>query len=146
MFRTQPLMSLCVSFYPYCVSLWVVVSLQSLVPSFFGGFARFTVFPAVTLQQVRLCASVCYRTIPVTLVLKDPQYLDEDLGALELAVTLTPKDSPLEERRDSTVSAPTSWCCSDVSRLEARRPGRMCERCVSCGRLRRIAGSRMSTK
>ncbi|XP_028273901.1 multiple C2 and transmembrane domain-containing protein 1 isoform X6 [Parambassis ranga] len=43
------------------------------------------------------------RTIPVTLVLKDPQYPDEDLGTLELAVTLTPKDSPLEERRDSTV-------------------------------------------
>ncbi|XP_028273895.1 multiple C2 and transmembrane domain-containing protein 1 isoform X1 [Parambassis ranga] len=42
------------------------------------------------------------RTIPVTLVLKDPQYPDEDLGTLELAVTLTPKDSPLEERRDST--------------------------------------------
>uniref|UniRef100_A0A3P8SG86 C2 domain-containing protein n=1 Tax=Amphiprion percula TaxID=161767 RepID=A0A3P8SG86_AMPPE len=43
------------------------------------------------------------RTIPVTLVLKDPQSPDEDLGSLELAVTLTPKDSPIEERRDSTV-------------------------------------------
>ncbi|KAM9306514.1 multiple C2 and transmembrane domain-containing protein 1 isoform 5-T6 [Pholidichthys leucotaenia] len=42
------------------------------------------------------------RTIPVTLVLKDPQCPDEDLGMLELAVTLTPKDSPLEERQDST--------------------------------------------
>uniref|UniRef100_A0AAQ6A513 C2 domain-containing protein n=1 Tax=Amphiprion ocellaris TaxID=80972 RepID=A0AAQ6A513_AMPOC len=42
------------------------------------------------------------RTIPVTLVLKDPQSPDEDLGSLELAVTLTPKDSPIEERRDST--------------------------------------------
>ncbi|XP_042250659.1 multiple C2 and transmembrane domain-containing protein 1 isoform X2 [Thunnus maccoyii] len=42
------------------------------------------------------------RTIPVTLVLKDPQYPDQDLGSLELAVTLTPKDSPIEERRDST--------------------------------------------
>ncbi|XP_022058555.2 multiple C2 and transmembrane domain-containing protein 1 isoform X2 [Acanthochromis polyacanthus] len=42
------------------------------------------------------------RTIPVTLVLKDPQSPDEDLGSLELAVTLTPKDSPMEERRDST--------------------------------------------
>uniref|UniRef100_A0A3Q1F742 Multiple C2 domains, transmembrane 1b n=1 Tax=Acanthochromis polyacanthus TaxID=80966 RepID=A0A3Q1F742_9TELE len=41
-------------------------------------------------------------TIPVTLVLKDPQSPDEDLGSLELAVTLTPKDSPMEERRDST--------------------------------------------
>uniref|UniRef100_A0A8D3AB29 Multiple C2 domains, transmembrane 1b n=1 Tax=Scophthalmus maximus TaxID=52904 RepID=A0A8D3AB29_SCOMX len=43
-----------------------------------------------------------HRTIPVTLVLKDPQYPCEDLGSLELAVTLTPKDSPIEERRDST--------------------------------------------
>ncbi|KAF3701725.1 Multiple C2 and transmembrane domain-containing protein 1 [Channa argus] len=38
------------------------------------------------------------RTIPVTLLLKDPQCPDQDLGSLELAVTLTPKDSPLEER------------------------------------------------
>ncbi|XP_030579904.1 multiple C2 and transmembrane domain-containing protein 1 isoform X1 [Archocentrus centrarchus] len=43
------------------------------------------------------------RTIPVTLVLKDPQYPDHDLGTLELAVNLTPKDSPIEERRDSTM-------------------------------------------
>nr|XP_046231059.1 multiple C2 and transmembrane domain-containing protein 1 isoform X2 [Scatophagus argus] len=42
------------------------------------------------------------RTIPVTLVLKDPQHPDQDLGTLELSVTLTPKDSPIEERRDST--------------------------------------------
>ncbi|XP_062269398.1 multiple C2 and transmembrane domain-containing protein 1 isoform X2 [Platichthys flesus] len=41
------------------------------------------------------------RSIPVTLVLKDPQYPDQDLGTVELAVTLTPKDSPIEERRDS---------------------------------------------
>lgn len=46
---------------------------------------------------------VCDRTIPVTLVLKDPHHPDQDLGSLELAVTLTPKDSPIEERRDSTV-------------------------------------------
>lgn len=39
----------------------------------------------------------------MTLVLKDPQYPDQDLGTLELAVNLTPKDSPIEERRDSTV-------------------------------------------
>lgn len=50
-----------------------------------------------------LVIPVCYRTIPVTLVLKDPQLPDQDLGSLELAVTLTPKHSPLEERRDSTV-------------------------------------------
>lgn len=46
-----------------------------------------------------------YRTVPVTLVLKDPQHPDQDLGTLELAVTLTPKHSPLEERRDSMVRA-----------------------------------------
>lgn len=44
-----------------------------------------------------------YRTIPVILVLTDPQHPAQDLGTLELAVTLTPKDSPIEERRDSTV-------------------------------------------
>ncbi|RVE66155.1 hypothetical protein OJAV_G00123820 [Oryzias javanicus] len=42
------------------------------------------------------------RTIPVTLVLKDPHLPDQDLGSLELAVTLTPKDSPLQEPRDMT--------------------------------------------
>ncbi|CAL1568047.1 unnamed protein product [Knipowitschia caucasica] len=41
------------------------------------------------------------RKLPVTLHLKDPQLPDEDLGSLELYVTLTPKYSPLEERRDS---------------------------------------------
>ncbi|XP_055087906.1 multiple C2 and transmembrane domain-containing protein 1 isoform X1 [Periophthalmus magnuspinnatus] len=41
------------------------------------------------------------RTIPITLPLKDPHLPDEDLGSLELNVTLTPKESPLEERRDS---------------------------------------------
>ncbi|XP_035041112.1 multiple C2 and transmembrane domain-containing protein 1 isoform X3 [Hippoglossus stenolepis] len=50
------------------------------------------------------------RSIPVTLVLKDPQYPDQDLGTLELAVTLTPKDSPIEERRDSmTMLLRRSW-------------------------------------
>uniref|UniRef100_A0A3Q2U0G1 C2 domain-containing protein n=3 Tax=Fundulus heteroclitus TaxID=8078 RepID=A0A3Q2U0G1_FUNHE len=39
------------------------------------------------------------RTIPVTLVLKDPHLPNEDLGSLELAVTLTPKNSPMEEQR-----------------------------------------------
>lgn len=43
------------------------------------------------------------RTLPVTLALKDPQHPDQDLGTLELAVTLTPKHSPVEERRDSMV-------------------------------------------
>ena len=61
-----------------------------------GCAAAHTVF-------TRVLPVCCYRTIPVTLVLKDPHHPDQDLGTLELAVTLTPKDSPLEERRDSTV-------------------------------------------
>lgn len=51
-----------------------------------------------------------YRTVPVTLVLKDPQHPDQDLGTLELAVTLTPKHSPVEERRDSMVHTHPSHC------------------------------------
>ncbi|XP_058472799.1 multiple C2 and transmembrane domain-containing protein 1 isoform X2 [Solea solea] len=42
------------------------------------------------------------RTIPVFLELKDPQYPDEDLGTLELDVTLSPKDRSIEECREST--------------------------------------------
>uniref|UniRef100_A0A1A8FII7 Multiple C2 domains, transmembrane 1b n=2 Tax=Nothobranchius korthausae TaxID=1143690 RepID=A0A1A8FII7_9TELE len=42
------------------------------------------------------------RTIPVTLELKDPQHQHQNLGSLELAVTLTPKNSPIEEQRDTT--------------------------------------------
>lgn len=50
------------------------------------------------------------RTIPITLPLHDPHLPDEDLGSLELNVTLTPKDSPLEERRDSmTMLLRRSW-------------------------------------
>ncbi|XP_067339495.1 multiple C2 and transmembrane domain-containing protein 1 isoform X2 [Channa argus] len=49
------------------------------------------------------------RTIPVTLLLKDPQCPDQDLGSLELAVTLTPKDSPLEERDSMTMLLRRSW-------------------------------------
>ncbi|XP_069022839.1 multiple C2 and transmembrane domain-containing protein 1 [Embiotoca jacksoni] len=50
------------------------------------------------------------RTIPVTLVLMDPQCTDQDLGTLELAVTLTPEDSPIEEQRDSgTMLLRRSW-------------------------------------
>uniref|UniRef100_A0A8C5E240 Multiple C2 and transmembrane domain-containing protein 1-like n=1 Tax=Gouania willdenowi TaxID=441366 RepID=A0A8C5E240_GOUWI len=53
---------------------------------------------------VKLLLFLCpHRTIPVTLILKDPHYPDQDLGALELSITLTPKQSPLEERRDSMV-------------------------------------------
>lgn len=47
--------------------------------------------------------SLCCRTIPVTLVLRDPLLPDQDLGSLELAVTLMPKNSPMEEQRDAAV-------------------------------------------
>lgn len=50
------------------------------------------------------------RTVAVTLVLTDPQHPDQDLGTLELAVTLTPKHSPVEERRDSMVHVKSSNC------------------------------------
>ncbi|CAL8322773.1 unnamed protein product [Lota lota] len=40
------------------------------------------------------------RTVVVTLELKDSHYPDQDLGSLELSVTLSPKDSPVEEPRD----------------------------------------------
>ncbi|XP_007578167.1 multiple C2 and transmembrane domain-containing protein 1 isoform X3 [Poecilia formosa] len=50
------------------------------------------------------------RTIPVTLVLKDPQLPNEDLGSLELAVTLMPKSSPMEDPRDTaTMLLRRSW-------------------------------------
>ncbi|XP_047229574.1 multiple C2 and transmembrane domain-containing protein 1 isoform X4 [Girardinichthys multiradiatus] len=50
------------------------------------------------------------RTIPVTLVLKDPLLPNEDLGSLELAVTLMPKSSPIEEQRDTaTMLLRRSW-------------------------------------
>ncbi|XP_061886757.1 multiple C2 and transmembrane domain-containing protein 1-like isoform X2 [Entelurus aequoreus] len=51
--------------------------------------------------QVQLDSLELQRTIPLTVVLKDPLHPDEYLGTLELAVMLTPKDSPVEERRDS---------------------------------------------
>ena len=44
-----------------------------------------------------------HRQIPIILPLKDHQHPDQDLGTLELAVTLTPKHSPLEERQDPMV-------------------------------------------
>ncbi|XP_075885865.1 multiple C2 and transmembrane domain-containing protein 1 isoform X3 [Nelusetta ayraudi] len=61
------------------------------------------------------------RTIPVTLVLKDPRCPEQDLGSLELAVTLTPKDSPMEERRDSTTMLlRRSWKRSTKQQQSAR--------------------------
>lgn len=90
-----------------------------------------------------------YRTVPVTLVLKDPQYADQDLGTLELAVTLTPKHSPIEERRDSMVH--TELFCSIlsssihiVSHLHSSVQHKcLCCDCVSCDRerLSRIGGN-----
>ncbi|KAL6465384.1 hypothetical protein MHYP_G00255170 [Metynnis hypsauchen] len=42
-----------------------------------------------------------HRTLDVTLDLKDPHYPDHDLGSLELAVTLTPKEGDFREAHQS---------------------------------------------
>ncbi|XP_058230749.1 multiple C2 and transmembrane domain-containing protein 1 isoform X1 [Hemibagrus wyckioides] len=47
-----------------------------------------------------------HRTLDVTLDLKDPHYPDHDLGSLELAVTLTPKEGDL---REATMLLRRSW-------------------------------------
>ncbi|XP_053734907.1 multiple C2 and transmembrane domain-containing protein 1-like isoform X3 [Synchiropus splendidus] len=61
-----------------------------------------------------------HRMVPVTLLLKDPQCPDEDLGTLELSVTLRPKDSPVEERRDA--AAPTTYRLKPyVNKQQAQR-------------------------
>lgn len=60
-------------------------------------------FELLTSQHPQYYLHLSYRTIPVTLTLKDPQHPDQDLGTLELVVNLAPKDSPIEERRDSMV-------------------------------------------
>ncbi|XP_056444156.1 multiple C2 and transmembrane domain-containing protein 1-like isoform X2 [Gadus chalcogrammus] len=50
------------------------------------------------------------RTVVVTLELKDSHYPDQDLGSLELSVTLGPKDSPVEEPKDcKTMLLRRSW-------------------------------------
>lgn len=46
---------------------------------------------------------VC-RTLDVTLDLKDPQYPENNLGALELAVTLTPRDDMRDAVRTTTLN------------------------------------------
>ncbi|XP_026862016.2 multiple C2 and transmembrane domain-containing protein 1 isoform X3 [Electrophorus electricus] len=46
------------------------------------------------------------RTLDVILELKDPQYPDHDLGSLELAVTLTPKEGSF---KDATMLLRRSW-------------------------------------
>uniref|UniRef100_A0A8C4INA1 Multiple C2 domains, transmembrane 1b n=1 Tax=Dicentrarchus labrax TaxID=13489 RepID=A0A8C4INA1_DICLA len=73
------------------------------------------------------------RMIPVTLALKDPHHPDQDLGTLELAVNLTPKDSPVEERRDSTVrmSADYSSQFSSVRLSELHRKSQLWRGIVS---------------
>ncbi|MCI4392596.1 hypothetical protein PGIGA_G00147580 [Pangasianodon gigas] len=47
-----------------------------------------------------------HRTLDVTLDLKDPHYPDHDLGSLELAVTLTPKEGDF---REATILLRRSW-------------------------------------
>lgn len=46
------------------------------------------------------------RTLDVTLDLKDPQYPEHDLGSLELAVTLSPKEGDM---RDATMLLRRNW-------------------------------------
>ncbi|KAI4790684.1 hypothetical protein KUCAC02_034471, partial [Chaenocephalus aceratus] len=66
-----------------------------------SGGVYYSISPQAPSSSPRLPPSSHYsRCIPVTLVLKDPQHPDQDLGSLDLSVTLTPKDSPVEERRD----------------------------------------------
>lgn len=38
-----------------------------------------------------------YRTLDVTLDLKDPQYPENNLGSLDLSVTLSPKEGDLRD-------------------------------------------------
>lgn len=49
-----------------------------------------------------------WRTLDVTLDLKDPQYPEHNLGTLDLAVTLSPKDDirdAVRKLHDSTCTA-----------------------------------------
>ncbi len=99
------------------------------------GAARCSSVHTCTLTPV---LPVCNRTIPVTLALKDPQHPDQDLGTLELAVTLTPKDSPIEERRDSAVRMLLMTSRSSVYRVRTNKPLGIClnlnvfsERCLN---------------
>lgn len=41
--------------------------------------------------------STLYRTLDVTLDLKDPQYPEHNLGTLDLSVTLSPKEGDLRD-------------------------------------------------
>lgn len=41
--------------------------------------------------------AVLYRTLDVTLDLKDPQYPEHNLGSLDLSVTLSPKEGDLRD-------------------------------------------------
>lgn len=58
-------------------------------------FTVFTYFKHIHFHIV-YCAFL-YRTLDVTLDLKDPQYPENNLGSLELAVTLSPKEGELKD-------------------------------------------------
>lgn len=50
---------------------------------------------------MNVTAVLAWRALDVTLDLKDPQYPEHNLGTLELAVTLTPRENPRDAVRDS---------------------------------------------
>ncbi|XP_034048971.1 multiple C2 and transmembrane domain-containing protein 1 [Thalassophryne amazonica] len=62
------------------------------------------------------------RKIPVTLVLQDQQCPEQDLGTLELTVTITSKESPIEEHRESmTMLLRRSWKRSTQFQQQSQR-------------------------
>uniref|UniRef100_A0A8C4IP90 Multiple C2 domains, transmembrane 1b n=1 Tax=Dicentrarchus labrax TaxID=13489 RepID=A0A8C4IP90_DICLA len=106
----------------------IYIRCLTLVQNLFTG--SFTIVVSAVFTPV---LPVCHRMIPVTLALKDPHHPDQDLGTLELAVNLTPKDSPVEERRDSTVrmSADYSSQFSSVRLSELHRKSQLWRGIVS---------------
>ncbi|XP_041642947.1 multiple C2 and transmembrane domain-containing protein 1-like [Cheilinus undulatus] len=73
------------------------------VPALHGPFYEIShlVLPAHSHSSHLLCV----KTLDVTLDLKDPQYPEHNLGTLELAVTLSPK----EDIRDATMLLRRNW-------------------------------------
>lgn len=53
--------------------------------------------PRVLINTKATFAVLYFRTLDVTLDLKDPQYPDHDLGTLELSVTLSPKEGDMRD-------------------------------------------------
>lgn len=55
------------------------------------------------------------RTLDVTLDLKDPQYPEENLGSLELAVTLSPKEGDVRDAVRNLTELLSESHCSIIS-------------------------------